>query len=122
MPPSRRWLESKKRAGPTSARSASRPQVPLKPFGAKYCGGSAPREGSLFARSFEAYLSRTAAWQTRAPSSKKDQKYGCVAPPQTTRALRKWIANCKPVDRLAILHVLRGECSGASMKRSCDDE
>jgi hypothetical protein len=35
---------------------------------------------------------------------------------------RKWIANCKPVDRLAILHVLRVKCSGASIKRSRDDE
>jgi hypothetical protein len=51
-----------------------------------------------------------------------DQKSGCVAARQTARALRKWIANCKPVDRLAILHVLRVECSGASIKRSGDDE
>jgi len=45
MPPSWRWLERKKRAGPTPVRSASLPQVPLKPFGTKYCGSSAPREG-----------------------------------------------------------------------------
>jgi hypothetical protein len=51
-----------------------------------------------------------------------DQESGCVAARQTARALRKRIANCKPIDRLAILHVLRVECSGASIKRSRDDE
>ena len=51
-----------------------------------------------------------------------DQKSGCVAARQTARALRKRIANCKPIDRLAILHVLRVECSGAGIKRSRDDE
>jgi hypothetical protein len=51
-----------------------------------------------------------------------DRESGCVAARQTARALRKWIANCKPVDRLAILHVLRVECSGAGIKRSRDDE
>ena len=35
---------------------------------------------------------------------------------------RKWIANCKPIDRLAISHVLRVKCAGASMERSRDDE
>jgi len=51
-----------------------------------------------------------------------DQESGCVAARKTARALRKRIANCKPIDRLAILHVLRVECSGASIKRSRDDE
>lgn len=51
-----------------------------------------------------------------------DQESGCVAARQTARALRKRIANCKPIDRLAILHVLRVKCSGASIKRSRDDE
>src|ERR1700741_358991 len=31
---------------------------------------------------------------------------------------RKWIANCKPIDRLAISHVLRVKCAGTSMYRS----
>jgi hypothetical protein len=35
---------------------------------------------------------------------------------------RKWIANCKPVDHLAVSHVLRVKCAGASMERSRDDE
>ena len=35
---------------------------------------------------------------------------------------RKWIANRKPIDRLAIPHVLRVKCAGASMERSRDDE
>jgi len=51
-----------------------------------------------------------------------DQESGCVAARKSARALRKRIANCKPIDRLAILHVLRVECSGASIKRSRDDE
>jgi len=35
---------------------------------------------------------------------------------------RKWIANSKPVNRLAILHVFRVKCCGASLERSRDDE
>jgi len=35
---------------------------------------------------------------------------------------RKWIANCKPIDRLAISHVLRVKYSSASMERSRDNE
>jgi hypothetical protein len=35
---------------------------------------------------------------------------------------RKWIANCKPIDRLAVSHALRVKCAGASMERSRDDE
>jgi hypothetical protein len=35
---------------------------------------------------------------------------------------RKWIPNCKPIDRLAVSHVLRVKCAGASIDRSRDDE
>src|SRR5260370_41921400 len=35
---------------------------------------------------------------------------------------RKWITNCKPVDRLAISHILRVKCIGGNMERSRDDE
>ena len=35
---------------------------------------------------------------------------------------RKWIANCKPIDRLAVSHVLRVKRAGASMERGRDDE
>ena len=35
---------------------------------------------------------------------------------------RKWIANCKPIDCLAVSHVFRIKCAGASMERSRDDE
>ena len=45
-------------------------------------------------------------------------RWGVIRLPLT----RKWIANGKPVDRLAILHVLRIKCSGTSMERSRDDE
>jgi hypothetical protein len=70
---------------------------------------------------------RLAATDTSLPGKQRafreyDQESGCVAARQTARALRKRIANCKPIDRLAILHVLRVECSGASIKRSRDDE
>ena len=51
-----------------------------------------------------------------------DQESGCVAARQTARALRKRISNCKPIDRLAISHVLRVKCAGADMERSRDDE
>jgi hypothetical protein len=35
---------------------------------------------------------------------------------------RKRIANCKPIDRMSVSHVLRVECAGAGMERSRDDE
>ena len=34
----------------------------------------------------------------------------------------KWIANCEPIDRLAISHVLSVKCTGTSIERSRDDE
>src|ERR1700733_5492964 len=35
---------------------------------------------------------------------------------------RKRIANCNPIDCLAVSHVFRIKCVGASMERSRDDE
>ena len=35
---------------------------------------------------------------------------------------RKWIANCQPIDRLAISHVLGVKGAGVGMERSRDDE
>jgi hypothetical protein len=155
-----RWLESKKRAGPTSARSASLPQVLSNHSGPNTAAG---RRGAKVRSSLDRLnLIGTVLLpgkQTRA-FREYDHKSGCVAARQTARALRqrgckrwrprsprplitlrayavrtsptggrdpfcltrKWIANCKPVDRLAILHVLRVKCSGASIKRSRDDE
>ena len=42
--------------------------------------------------------------------------------PHLIALARKWIANCKPIDCVAVSHVLRVKCVGTNIERSRDDE
>jgi len=57
-------------------------------------------------------------WLAEIADALKDSRpVGCDPLP-----LAEMDANGKPVDRLAILHILLVQCSGASIERSRDDE
>jgi hypothetical protein len=38
------------------------------------------------------------------------------------RSGRKWIADCEPLNRLTVLHILRIECAGATIQGGRDDK
>jgi hypothetical protein len=76
-------------------------------------------------RAFREYDQKVGWWQP-VPSAKAREPYDNEVVKRwwtlSVGLTRKWIANCKPIDRLAISHVLRVKYAGTSMERSRDDE